>query len=83
MFLQSPKEKQQKLAQQLWEEKQMNEELPGQISSLTLKKHLCTVRIPSWKEIQQLRLQLRILPEVHEDLGIQLHKNCFKRGSNA
>ena len=34
MFLQSSKEKQQKLAQQLWEEKQMNEELPGQISSL-------------------------------------------------
>ena len=82
MFLQSPKEKQQKLAQQLWEEKQMNEELPGQISSLTLKKHLCTVRIPSWKEIQQLRLQLRILPEVHEDHLTQLHKNCVKRKCN-
>ena len=57
----------------------MNEELPGQISSLTWKKCLCSVRILSWKEIRQLRLKQRILPEVHEDPLTWLHKNCVQR----
>ena len=37
------------------------------------------MRILSWKEIRQLRLKLRILPEVHEDHLTRLHKNCVQR----
>lgn len=47
--LQSPEEKDQEIAQQLWEEKRMKS-LQDKSQVSKWKKHLCSVRIHSWKE---------------------------------
>lgn len=77
--LQSPEEEHYKLARQLWKEKQINEELPGQIINLRIKEALLQHENSNLEsEIQQLKLHLQILPEAYEDHWVHLQKKLFE-----
>ena len=70
----SPKE----IVQPLWEERQRNEELSGQISSLEAEEaSLWDENSQLEREIRQLRLQLQVLPQTFEDYAAQLQKKCL------
>ncbi|MXQ89231.1 hypothetical protein E5288_WYG015859 [Bos mutus] len=72
----SPKE----IAQPLWEERQRNEELSGQISSLEAEEaSLWDENSQLEREIRRLRLQLQVLPQTFEDHVAQLQKKCLER----
>ena len=57
----------------------MNEELPGQISSLEVEEASLRYKNSQLeREIQQLKLQLQILPEMFEDHLTQLQKKFLE-----
>lgn len=71
----SPKE----IAQPLWEKRQRNEELSGQISSLEAEEaSLRDKNSEVEREIRRLRLQLQVLPQTFEDQVAQLQKKCLE-----
>ncbi|CAN0410411.1 unnamed protein product [Rangifer tarandus platyrhynchus] len=71
----SPKE----IAQPLWEERQSNEELSGQISSLEAEEaSLLGENSQLEREIRRLRLKLQVLPQTFEDHIAQLQKRCLE-----
>ncbi|OWK00567.1 hypothetical protein Celaphus_00019431 [Cervus elaphus hippelaphus] len=71
----SPKE----IAQPLWEERQSNEELSGQISSLEAEEaSLRGENSQLEREIRRLRLKLQVLPQTFEDHIAQLQKRCLE-----
>lgn len=73
----SPKE----IAQPLWEKRQRNEELSGQISSLEAEEaSLRDKNSEVEREIRRLRLQLQVLPQTFEDQVAQLQKNVLRSG---
>lgn len=74
--LQSPEEEHHKIARQLWEEKQVNEELPGQITNLQFEEaSLQHENSHLESETQHQKLKLQILPESYEDHLTQLQKH--------
>ncbi|KAF3817995.1 hypothetical protein GH733_014867 [Mirounga leonina] len=73
--LQSAEEKNEELARQLWEEKQMNKNLQDKQQVFKLRKHLCSLKIHSFK---QLKLKLQILSELYQEYIIQLQRKLFE-----
>ncbi|CAK7296099.1 Melanoma inhibitory activity protein 2 [Vulpes lagopus] len=78
--LQSAEEKKQELARQLWEEKQRNEELTGLITGLQAKEaSLQCENSQLESEIQQLKLNLQILPELYQEYIMQLETQSSEK----
>lgn len=76
--LQSPEEEHPERAGQSWEEKQMDEELLGQI--LSLQTEAASLQHENSKlesEIQQLKKKLQVLPDLQDDHIMQLHRKLF------
>uniref|UniRef100_A0A3Q2HX63 Uncharacterized protein n=1 Tax=Equus caballus TaxID=9796 RepID=A0A3Q2HX63_HORSE len=77
--LQSPEEEHQEGARRLWQEKQMKEELPGQILSLqTEEASLQHENAKLESDIQKLKLKLQILHELHDEEVGPLYRKFFE-----
>nr|XP_044606512.1 uncharacterized protein LOC123278137 [Equus asinus] len=77
--LQSPKEEHQERARWLQQQKQIEEELPGEILSLQTEE--ATLQHENTKlegEIQQLELKLQILHELHDEEVGPLYRKFFE-----
>nr|KAF6336946.1 hypothetical protein mMyoMyo1_012135 [Myotis myotis] len=75
VFLQSREKEHQKIARQLWEEKQVNEELTAQVTHLQIEEvPLQCENSNLQSEIHHLKMNPQMLPELQQDYICNLHR---------
>ena len=77
--LQHPEEEHKERARKPWELEQMNEDLMAKLAHFqTEEESLWQENTELESEIQQLKLKLQILPDLHDEHVMQLHRKLFE-----